>query len=119
MEKFYKKLNHLLNTLQINRDKALQLQSKYEELNDSQKQYLEDNIGEYDSSKSFDEYFQKSGIKDGEVDDYSEVGNPFEIEVVRQLKTLNSSVDVVKGILVFFSILWIIGVLISLFMLFS
>lgn len=120
MENFYKNLNRLVETLQITGTKATSLQKQYESLTEDQKQFLEKDILVFRSASDLDRYFGKIGVTESTssyINDKKEV--TFEEEVTLNLHSLNSSIGVIKGILVFFLVLWILGFLVGLFFIFG
>lgn len=120
MENFYKNLNRLVETLQITGAKATSLQKQYESLTEDQKQFLENNILVFRTAPDLDRYFAKIGVTEptsSYIDDKKKV--TFEEEVILNLHSLNSSIGVIKGILVFFLVMWILGFFVGLFFIFG
>lgn len=120
MENFYKNLNRLVKNFEIEGAKSSSLKKQYESLTKDQKQFLENNIEDYKSVSDLDRYFGKIGVTESTssyINDKKEV--TFEEEVTLNLSALNRSIGVIKGILVFFLVLWILGFFVGLFFIFG
>lgn len=120
MEKFYKNLNHLVESLQITGAKATSIKDKYEALTEDQKLFLENNIGVYKSSLDLDRYFEKLGVEESSTSDKAKNGKssiPIDEKILNNLLQLNHSVGTIKGILTFFLVVWILGFVVGVILL--
>jgi hypothetical protein len=115
MSKFLNHLNNLLGSMSIRNDEAQLMADDYSKLSDSKKSWIDGNFKSYDS---IDEI--KKFLKDGA----EETNIPLSIEDERDmvLKTLSnnvarieSSVSTISGILIFFTIIWVISVAILIY----
>jgi len=109
MSRFLNHLNNLLGSMSIRNEEAQLMADDYSKLSDSKKAWIDGNFKSYDS---IDEI--KKFLKEGA----EEIKTPLSIEDERDvvLKTLSnnvarieSSVSTISGILIFFTIIWVIS----------
>ena len=116
MSKFLNHLNSLLGSMSIRKDEAQSMADNYNNLSDYKKAWIDGNYRSYGSIEEIETY-----LKEGANEDSYSKNKPLTKDEERDLtfmtisnkiSSIESSVKTISSILVFFTIIWIISIVV-------
>lgn len=110
MSNFLNHLNGLLGSMSIRNEEAQTMADNYQKLSDSKKAWLDGNYKSYDSIDEIKNYLSE-GVEGVSEPMLNESDRDLYLKTIsNNITRIESSVSTISGILVFFTIIWIISI---------
>ena len=112
MSKFLNHLNNLLGSMSIGNDEAQNMADSYQKLSDSKKAWIDGNYKRYKSIEEIKNFLIEGSEENSELITKEDDRDLYLKIISNNITKIESSVSTISGILIFFTIIWVISIVV-------